>query len=413
MVIVGQLGKLFGLSISATDPLPQIAEWSRELANADGLTIAIAAVSIALLLLFKWRAPKVPGPLVVVVLGVIVSAAAGFAEHGVVVVGHIPSGLPSLEWPAVGMHDFLDLVPAALGIFAVGFADGILTARSFAGRHGQSIDANQELLAHGAANLMAGLTQAFPTGASGSRTAVNDQTGGRTQVVGLIGAVVIAIVLLFLTAPVEKLPTACLGAVIVVAAIGLIEPDTWKSLSHAGRSQVVIAAVAFGGVVAVGVLQALIVTVALSIVEVVVRSAKPHDAVLGWVPRLGRYGNVSLHPSAHVTPGIVVYRLDDKLIFANANYVKGRIREAIRAAPTPTRYLVFDAEAMTGLDASGVEAFEQLIATLHRDGISMVVARLKGHLEGRFEAVGLTERIGPERFYPNVETAVRACSATG
>lgn len=413
VLVAGQLGKLFGLPISATDPLPQIAEWAGKVGDTDLLTVVIGTVSVALLLLLRWRAPKVPGPLVVVVLGIAVSAFASLATHGVAVVGHIPSGLPNFEWPSVGMDNILQLMPAALGIFAVGFADAILTARSFAGRHGDNVDANQELLAHGAANLAAGLTLAFPTGASGSRTAVNDQMGGRTQAVGLIGAAVITVVLLFLTAPVEDLPSACLGAVIVVAAIGLIDPSAWRALAQSGRSQVVIAAVAFAGVVAVGVLEALIVAVALSIVEVVVRSAKPHDAVLGWVARLGRYANVSLHPRARVTSGIVVYRLDDKLIFANANYVKGRVREAIGGAPTPTRYLVFDAEAMTGIDASGVEALEQLIAALERDGITLVVARLKGHLAERFDAVGLTGLVGHERFYPTVEAAVDACGKEG
>jgi sulfate permease, SulP family len=171
------------------------------------------------LLLLRWRTPRVPGPLVVVIGGIVVSAVLTL-EDDLTVVGNIPPGLPSFDWPGVGSHDALVLLPAALGIFAVSYADGVLTARSFAGRNGQHVDANQELLAMGAANAAAGVTQAFPVGASGSRTAVNDQMGGRTQIVGLIGALTIAFVLLFLTAPVEKLPQACLGAVIVSAASG-------------------------------------------------------------------------------------------------------------------------------------------------------------------------------------------------
>jgi SulP family sulfate permease len=410
VLITGQLGKLFGVSISASDPLPQIKEFVEDIGDAHGLTILVGFVSLAVLLVLRWRLPRVPGPLIVVVVGIAVSAAFGLADHGVAIVGHIPAGLPSFKWPDVGLGTVLDLLPAALGIFAVGYADAILTARSFAGRHSQHIDANQELLAFGAANLAAGASQGFPVGASGSRTAVNDQVGGRTQAVGLIAAGVIAIVLLFLTAPVEKLPSACLGAVIVSAAIGLIEPNAWRALARAGRSQVVIALVTFVGVVTVGVLEALIVAVALSILDVVMRSARPHDAVLGYVERLDRWANVSLHPSARVTPGVVIYRLDDRLLFANARYFKGRVREAVAGSPTETHFLVFDAEGLVGIDASGVEALEQIIASLNRDGITFVVARLKAHLREQFDTTGLTTRIGATRFLPTVASAVEWCA---
>jgi MFS superfamily sulfate permease-like transporter len=309
----------------------------------------------------------------------------------------------------VGLGKTIDLLPAAAGIFAVGYADAILTARSFAGRSGQHVDANQELLAIGLANLSAGVTQGFPVGASGSRTAVNEQIGGRTQVVGVIAAAATALVLLFLTGPVAQLPKACLGAVIVTAAIGLVEPEAWRALAQAGRSQVVIAAVTLVGVVVFGVLQALIVAVGLSIVDVLLRSAKPHDAVLGYVPRLKRWADVSVHPRARITPGVVVYRLDDRLLFANARYVSGRIREAVAGAPSETQYLVFDAEGFAGLDASGVEAFEQLLAALTASHVTLVVARMKSHLDQQFAATGLTERIGRDHFFATVDEAVAWC----
>jgi sulfate permease, SulP family len=210
---------------------------------------------------------------VVVVVGIAASYAWDLAAHGVSTVGHIPAGLPSLAVPNVTGHQVLDLLPAALGIFAVGFADEILTARSFAGRHGQHVRANQELLALGMSNIAAGFSQSFSVGASGSRTAVNDHMGGRTQFAGLFSAGVIAIILVALTAPVAYLPKACLGAVIVMAAVGLIELDAWRSLAAAGRRQVVIAAVTAVGVVAVGVLEALIVAVILF--DVITRTRTP------------------------------------------------------------------------------------------------------------------------------------------
>jgi SulP family sulfate permease len=412
VLIIGQLGKLLGLSIQAQDPLPQLAEVVREIDQAHALTIAVGLVSLVVLLVLRWRFPRVPGSLIVVLAGIAVSAAFGLADEGVKVIGTIPGGLPTLKWPDVSLDNAAQLLPAALGIFAVGYADAILTARSFAGRHNESVDANQELLALGASNAAAGVTQAFPVGASGSRTAVNDQMGGKTQLVGLIAAGVIALVLLFLTAPVEQLPNACLGAVIVAAAIGLIEPKAWRALARVGRYEVLIAAATFVGVIALGVLQALVIAVALSIVDHVVRSAKPHDAVLGEVPRLGRYANVALHRSARVTPGVVVYRFDGSLFFANTQYFTGRVLEAIDGATTATRWVVLDAEGLNGLDASGIEAVEQLVQALRRKGIGFVVARLKSPVRDLFDKSGLTTLIGPDRLAPSVDAAVELCLAS-
>ena len=263
----------------------------------------------------------------------------------------------------------------------------------------------------GAANAAAGLTQGFSIGASGSRTAVNDDMGARTQIAGLVAAATVALILLFLTEPVQYLPKAVLGAVIVFAAIGLVDPQAWRALAAVDRVEVAIAGVTTGCVVIFGVLEALIVAVGLSIIDTVRRSARPHDAVLGWVERLGRYGDVSLHPSARVTPGVVVYRLDDRLFFANARYFKGRVREAIRAAPTPVSWLVFDAEAVTHADSTGLEALDDVTKDLRRDGITLVVAGLRTRMHEQLDLAGVTETIGRDRFYPTVSAAVEAFQA--
>lgn len=409
VLIVGQLGKILGLAIQEQDPVPQVGEVAREIQDTSGTTLAVATVSVVVLLVLRRFLPRVPGALVVIVGGIVASAAFSLDAHGVATVGGIPAGLPSLSLPHVGLRDSLQLVPAALAVFAVGFADSILTARSFAGRHGQHVRVNQELVAMGSANVGAGLTGSFPVTASGSRTAVNDQSGGKTQFVNLVSAAVAALVLLFFTGPVALLPKACLGAVILVAAIGLIEPDAWKALAAAGRGQVAIAVTTLLGVITVGVLKALVIAVALSIIDTVARSATPHDAVLGWVDRLGRYANASLHPSAVITPGVVVYRLDDRLFFANAEHFHARVLEAIAAAPTVTSWLVLDAESITGIDASGVEALQALLGDLERQDIHLMVARMKSPLQARFDATGLTELIGPAQFQPTVHQAVATC----
>jgi high affinity sulfate transporter 1 len=410
ILVVGQLEKLLGLSIDAADAIPQLVEVAQELDQTSVTTLAVGLMAIASLVLLRRFVPALPGPLVVVVAAIAASWLFDLAGHGVTTVGDIPPGLPAIQLPAVGLDDLARLVPAAFALFCVGYADGVLTARSFAGRHGQSVRANQEILALGAANAAAGLTQSFPVGASGSRTAVNDQTGGRTQVVGIFSAMVVALVLLFLTDPVELLPQAVLGAVIVVAALGLVNVADWRALRAAGTAEVVIAAATMFGVVAVGVLWGLAVAVVLSILHATSRSARPHDAVLGWVERLGRYADVSTHPSARVTPGVVVYRLDDQLFFANANYVRARILEALDGATGPTRWLVFDAEGVSTVDATGTEMLEQLLDQLTTMGIELAVARAKDPLLTALESAQLVDRIGEENLFPNVEAAVAACA---
>jgi high affinity sulfate transporter 1 len=410
VLLAGQLGKLMGLSIDAEDPVPQLVEVVQEIGEASPTTVAVSACALTALVLLKRLAPVVPASLAVVVIGIVASGALDLSDHGVATVGDIPPGLPSITVPLVSLDDLAVLVPAALALFCVGYADGILTARSFAGRRGQSIRANQEMLALGAANAAAGVTQAFPVGASGSRTAVNDQTGGQTQLVGIIAALVIALVLLLFTAPVEILPKAVLGAVIVMAAIALVDRKEWRALAIAGRMEVITASVTMLGVIVVGVLWGLAVAVILSILHATSRSARPHDAVLGWVPRLGRYADVSTHASAQVTPGIVVYRLDDRLFFANVNYVRARILEAIDGAKTPTQWLVFDAEGVSTIDSSGTQMLEQLAEQMQQGPISLAMARAKQPVLDALDASGLVDLIGSANFYPNVESAVKSCA---
>jgi high affinity sulfate transporter 1 len=413
VLIVGQLGKLFGLKIDATDPLPQLWEVITKLGGASGSTVAVSVVSLAVLLGLRRLAPKLPAALLVVITAIGVSWAFDFAEHGIAVIGKIPAGLPSFKIPSPSFSDIVQLVPAALGIFLVCFADEILTARSFAGKHNQSVRGSQELFALGAASAAAGVTQGFPIGASGSRTAVNDDMGARTQIAGLFAAAAVALILIFLTEPVQYLPKAVLGAVIVFAAIGLIDPAAWRTLAAIDPVEVAIAAVTTACVIFFGVLAALVVAVGLSMIDTVRRSAHPHDAVLGWVDRLGRYADVSLHPSARVTPGVVVYRLDDRLFFANARYFKGRVREAIRAAPPPVRWLVLDADAMTHADTTGLDALLEVTDDLRHDEIALVVARLRTRMEQQFENAGVVDAIGRGHLYPTVRAAVDACAAGG
>ena len=411
VMIVGQLGKLLGLSISAETPPGQVIEAIRERGQVSWPTLAIGTACLALLLLGRWLTPRIPAALIVVALTITASAALGLAAYGVAEVGEIPAGLPRPTLPDLHLRTLVELVPAALGIFFVSFSDEILVARSFAGRHGQHVRADAELTGLGAASLAASISQGMPIGASGSRTAVNDEMGSRTQLSGLLAAGVIALVLLFLTAPMQYLPTATLGAVIVAASIGLIDPSAWRGLARVSKVEVAIAAITMIGVIAVGVLQALLVAVALTVIDAIRRSAKPHDAVLGRVDRLDRYADVRFHPSATVTPGVLVYRLDDRLFFANVNYVQSRLREAIAGAPTPVHWLVFDAEGLSHVDATGVDFLTDLIASLRKEDISFVFARLKSPMAEHLTEAGVLELIGEEHVFPTVHAAVAGAAA--
>lgn len=408
ILVCGQLAKLTGIPVAADTPLGQVVDLVQGRAELSVATLATGLVSLAFLFGLRRVAPKAPGPLFLVVGAIVIASVASLEDHGVASIGTIPSGLPSIGLPHVGLGDVLHLVPAALGITFAVYSSTILTARSFAGRHGQHVVANQELLALGVANLGAGISQSFPIGNSNSRTAVNDQMGVETQASGLVAALSVGLVLVFLTGPMSQLPAAVLAAVIVYAAASLVDLAEWRALRAVSKGDVVIALAALVGVVVVGVLEGILVAVVLSIVDVVRRSARPHDAVLGYVPRLGRFADVSLHPSARRPPGVVVYRLDDRLFFANANYVEGRVREAVEGAPDDVEWFVFDAEGLVGMDSSGAEALDAIRAELARGGISFAVARLKAPVRERFDAGGLTDAIGTDRFYGTIREAVDA-----
>ncbi len=409
VLVIGQLGNLLGLRVGASDPIPELLEVLREVGSTSLPTLAVGGVTLVALLALRRFAPRVPGPLCLVVVAIAVSSALSLETHGVAVLGAIPAGLPPISVPTPSAADVAELLPTALGLFLVTFADAVLTARTFAGRHGQHVEAPQELLAIGAANAAAGLTNGLPVGASGSRTAVNDAAGVRTQVAGMLAAGVVCVVLLFLTGPLGDLPTTVLAAIIIAAAVGLVDVGAWRELAASDRVELAIAAVATAGVVVTGVLPAIAFAVGLSIVDVARRSARPHDAVLGWVPSLERYGDVSVHRSAQLTSGVVVYRIGDRVFFANAGYVKGRALEAVRGAPTRARWLVIDAEGVSHIDVAGGRAIAELVTTLADERVTVVLARVHETLQDRLDELGVTDVVGAEHIHPTVRRAVAAC----
>jgi high affinity sulfate transporter 1 len=408
VVVIAQLGKLLGLDIKATDPVPQLAEVIHELGDVNTTTLAVSAIALGVLLPARWVAPRFPTALVVVVGAIIASSALDLVDHGVAVIGGIPSGFPHFDLPSVSWDNVTTLAPAAAALFLFGFADAILTARAFAARHGDRIGMNQELRALAVANAAGGFTQGMPVGASNSRTAMNDAVGARSQLAGVVCAVVILLVLLLLTGPLAHLPKAVLGAAIVAAMVGLVEPDAWRSLAAIDRVEVAIAGVTAAGVVVVGVLQGVAFAVALTIVDAVRRSARPGDAVLGYDKTLGRWADITEHPDAHLEPGVVVYRLESRLFFANASYVRDRIEAAIRGAEPPPDSVVLDCEAISRIDSTGVEMLIELCGRLRRKGVTLLLGRVRDDLRRSLRTSGALDVIGADHVFPTIGAALAA-----
>ena len=412
VLILGQLGKLVGISSDEDGAIRETLDILSHLGDANPETVMVGGLSLAFLIVTSRISKRIPGALVIVVLGIVASWALDLASRGVAITGPVPSGLPSFAMPHVSRSDLGALTAAAVAIFLVSFSDSILTARSFAARHHEVVDADQELLAFGFAQLAAGVTQGIPVGTSGSRTAVNDDMAATSQVSGLTAAATIAVILLFLTGPLQYLPSAVLGAVIVFAASKLIDPGQWRSLARSSRSEIVIAAITAVFVVTIGVLQAIIVAVVLSIADVVRRAAHPADAVLGWSAEDDRYVDVSDHPAAGVTPGVVVYRIQDRMFFANAHFFKRRLWAAVDGAPKPVRHVIVDASFISDFDASAEVALREVIAGLRERNIELHVARAAVELQKRFDDVGLTLVIGADHFHATVTAAATACRAS-
>ena len=409
VLILGQLGKLVGVSSDEDGAIREAVDIVLHLGDANAATVVVGIVSIALLVVAGRVSKRFPGALVLVVLGIAVSWALDLAGQGVTVTGEVPSGLPSLEVPDVSTSDLATLTAAAVAVFLVAFSDSILTSRSFAARHHETVDANQELLAFGAVQLAAGVSQGIPVGTSGSRTAVNDDMGATSQVSGIASAGTIAVILLFLTGPIQYLPSAVLGAVIVYAAAKLIDVGQWRDLARSSRVELVIAAVTVACVVMIGVLQAIIVAVVLSVADIIRRAARPADAVLGWSEQEDRYVDVVDHPDAGVTPGVVVYRIQDRLFFANAHFFKRRLWAAVDGAPKPVHHVVLDASFISDIDASAEVALREVLDGLRERNIELHLARATVELRDRLTAVDLDDAIGTDHFHGTVTAAVDAC----
>jgi high affinity sulfate transporter 1 len=406
IMIVGQLDNLTGVPVDGDGTPAEVASFLGGLDRAHLPTVGFAAVALCLLFLGQRYLPRVPTPLLVVLLATAAVALFDLDRSGLSTSGAVPGGLPV---PAVpDLDDVAALVLPAVGVLMVGYTDSVLTARAFATRAGERIDANQELLALGVANLGAGLFRGFPISSSGSRTALALAAGARSQAYSLVALLAVLAVLLFAGPVLARFPSAALGAIVVYAAVRLVDVAGFRRLAAFRRSELLLAVAALAGVLLVDILYGVLLAVGLSVAEMLYRVARPHDAVQGFVPGLAGMHDVDDYPGAETVPGLVVYRYDSPLFFANAEDFRQRALAAVTGQPEPVAWFVLNAEANVEVDSTGLDAVEALRAELAGRGVVFALARVKQDLRTLLDAYGLTRSVGPDRIFPTLPTAVAA-----
>jgi high affinity sulfate transporter 1 len=416
VVLVGQLPKFFGFDTNATGLLDEFEAFVRGVVDGETVPAAllIGAASLAVIIGFQAWSPKVPGILIAVVGATIATGVFNLTEHGVSVVGAIPGGFPTPAIPSVSFDDIAALFVAAAGLAFVTLSDTVTLSRIFAGRRGESVDANKEIVALGAANIAAGCFQGFPVSASASRTALADSAGSRTQITGVVGAAAIVMILVADGGLARNLPQSALAAIIIAAAIQLFDLGSLRWLWRIRRSEWFLSVAALLGVAVFGVLPGIVVAIVLSLANFVRRAWRPYDAVLGRIPGRKGYHDIDRHPEAAQIPGLVLYRFDAPLFFANAELFAHRVTDALRARDDPMRWVIVAAEPMTDIDTTAAEILERLLDDLEARGVELAFAELKGPVKDRLRSYGLYERIGDDRFYPTLGTAIDGyLAATG
>ena len=405
-ILIGQLPKLFGFSTDANGLISETRAFIDGLSSGEavGAAVAVGAVSLALILVLGRWLPKIPGVLVAVVVAIAGSAALNLGDHGVSLIGTLPQGFPPLTFPNP-VSDLPLLVAGAFGIALVALTDTISTASSFAARTGQELDGNGEMIGIGAANVAAGFFQGFPVSTSGSRTAVAEQSGARTQLTGVVGAGAIVLMLVLVPGLLRNLPNPTLAAVVIAASLSLADIPGTVRLWRQRRVEFLLSLVSFLGVALLGVLQGIAVAVALSILNVFRRAWWPYQTTLGRVPGMPGQHDRQLHPEAEQLPGLVMVRFDAALFFANARTFRDQIRRLAAAKPRP-RWIVIAAEPITDVDTTAADMLKELDEELNAAGTSLVFAELKDPVRSKLERYELIGPLDPQHFFPTLDGAI-------
>ncbi|MFE1443517.1 SulP family inorganic anion transporter [Streptomyces sp. NPDC058739] len=412
IMMVDQLPRLTGVGTTGTDFFPQLWSFVTNLPDADIATVVLSAAVLAFLFALRHHPRTVPGPLLAVVFGTAAVVAFDLdSRYGIEVIGEPPSGLPGFSPPDLG--ELPRLVLPALGVLIVAYTDFVLTARAFAGRddEGPALDADQEFLALGTASVGAGLLSGFPVSASASRTALASSAGAHSQAYSLVAGAAVLSVLLLLSPLLTDTPSAVLGALVVYAAVHMIDLAGFRRLASFRRRELLLALGCLAGVLALGILYGVLVAVGLSVAELLTRVARPHDAVEGMVPGVAGMHDVDDYPQARTIPGLLVYRYDSPLFFANAEDFRRRALAAVDEQRGAVRWFVLNTEANVEVDITALDAVDALRRELAHRGVVFALARVKQDLLDDLGAYGLAQSVGAGLIFPTLPTAVAAYRA--
>ena len=408
-VLIGQLPKVLGFTVSGNSFLTESGNLIMGIWNGqiNWTAFAIGLSCLIIILGFRYWAPRIPGVLIAVAGAIIVVSFINPSLRAEIsLIGPLPQGLPQFQIPAVSMAEFRDLLMAAIAIALVSFADMSTLSRTFALRAGREVDSNQEIIALGAVNMATGFFQGFPVTSSASRTPVAESAGAKTQITGLVSAGCIALLLIFAPKVLQNLPHAALGAIVICACISLVDVRGVLRLFKLRRDEFVLSIVCFSGVVLLGVIQGIFIAIGLALAAFIWRAWRPYDAVLGHVEGLKSYHDVSRYPEAKQIPGLVLFRWDAPLFFANAETFRDQVLRAVADAPTPTKWVVITAEPITDVDITAADILADLDESLHQAGMDLCFAEMKDPVKDRLKCYGLFNRLGTENFFPTIEQAV-------
>ncbi|MDH6234735.1 SulP family sulfate permease [Mesorhizobium soli] len=405
-ILVGQIGRFTGLRIESDGLIPPLVELLQKSDSIHWPSVLLGLVMLAILLALK-RSP-IPGPVVVVVLAVAASALFDFEGKGIKVVGTLPRSLPALSLPLSPAISTRDLLLGAAAVWLVGFGSGLVAARSFGARDKFDVDANAELNGFGAANIASGLFSGFPVTVSDSRTATNISVGGRSQLSGLVAALALTISLFYLNDALRLMPQPALGAILVAAAISLIDVKSLREIWHISKLEFAFALIGMWGAISLGVLRGVVIAVAGTLLYVLLKEMRPRDAMLGQIP--GQHGFYKLHRSkvAKPVPGLAVCLIQGSLLFFNVDYVKQRLKAVLEGLPKDTRWFVLDASAIVQIDSTAAEMLEDVRQACVERGLAFGLAEL--HIEPRkiLERAGLLQKIGDAMIFDDLEDVATA-----
>jgi SulP family sulfate permease len=407
LMVASQLGTLTGVQVSGDSFRSYLSSYGDHMKDVHPATPLLAVTVLVFLVVVGRAMPKAPVPLVAVALAVVAVAVLNLDERGVALVGDIPVGLPPAP-SSVSLRDLGHLVGPSFGLAIVAYTDNMLTGRSFAVRHHEEIDAGKELLALAAANVAAGAAHGFPVSSSGSRTAIGDAVGARSQLHSLVAVASVVLTLAVFEPVLSAFPKAALGALVVWAAMRLVDIAEFRRIARFRRSELVLALATTASVLVLDVLIGVLVAVGLSILDLLRRVARPHDGILGYVPGIAGMHDVDDYPDAHLVPGLLVYRYDSPLCFANADDFVHRALASLDHVDGETAWFVLNAEANVQIDITSLDALDDLRRRLQAQGIVFALARVKHELLADLQRAGFTDRLDEDRVYATLPTAVEA-----